>query len=104
MKTQKTTQHTPGPWAINRAGYLEMAGETCECSAADVSTLRAPYAEANANLRLVAAAPDLLAALEKAMRLYGVDMQPAHRDEFRAAIAKATRAPEPAAAPELEAA
>lgn len=39
--------------------------------------------------RLIAAAPDLLAALEKAMRCYGVDMQPAHRDEFRAAIAKA---------------
>jgi hypothetical protein len=33
--------------------------------------------------------PDLLAALEKVIRLYGVDLQPAHRDEIRSAIAKA---------------
>lgn len=38
---------------------------------------------------LTCAAPELLAALEKALRVYGVDMQPAHRDEFRLAIALA---------------
>lgn len=91
MTTHKTTQHTPAPWGINTHGFLEMNGKTTECSAADVSDFAASFEEATANLRLVAAAPDLLAALEKAMRVYGVDMQPAHRDEFRAAIAKATQ-------------
>ena len=36
-----------------------------------------------------AAVRDMLAALEMVIRNYGVDMQPAHRAEVRAAIAKA---------------
>lgn len=75
-----TSKHTPGPW------YIEIDDTTTRVES---KTFTICEYVSNCDADLISAAPDLLAALEKAMRCYGVDMQPAHRDEFRAAIAKA---------------
>jgi|SRR6185369_10158918 len=54
--TQKHTQHTPGPWAVNRSGNRIMVDTRMEtiCQANGV-----------ANARLIAAAPELLEALQQ---------------------------------------
>lgn len=49
-----TTKHTPGPWTPTR--------ETIEPNICDMTSSRSPE-ETAANARLIAAAPDLLAAL-----------------------------------------
>lgn len=72
------TNHTPGPWVI---GVSHVAGEYAIREGAD-PTDREPQClavvieigdaveQAKANARLIAAAPDLLAALESMLRLY----------------------------------
>lgn len=64
----KNTQHTPGPWsAVFGNGLLSVsvqAPTTHVCLVSKLPTLRCEEAEANA--RLIAAAPELLAALQKA--------------------------------------
>ena len=94
------TAHTPGPWRYERTDGIPVNGrhmisgavpgylaEVRDCVSGDVQ----------ANARLIAAAPDLLAALETAyMALIGY--LPAHRNDVtdaaigaaRAAITKAT--------------
>jgi hypothetical protein len=54
-------QHTPGPWEIseNEAGELDI----CEEVGGDMLADLAKCKNAQANSRLIAAAPDLLAAL-----------------------------------------
>ena len=96
-----TTTHTPGPWAIiadvpgHEIGYRAIVavddGELAE-------TICNPSPMGAANARLIAAAPDLLAALQYALERF--ECIPEHRDEIglyrtgarlaRAAIAKAT--------------
>lgn len=94
------SKHTPGPWSIG-----DDNNATCEVIAGPVAIPldrigRSPDAgseyiisrdEMSANARLIAAAPDLLAALERLERLSGSAMMtddPA-REWARAAIAKA---------------
>ena len=58
-----SAQHTPGPWAYNGATdiYSVDAGFTiCELYPADLIT-----GQAHSNARLIAAAPELLEALER---------------------------------------
>jgi hypothetical protein len=59
MTTQAT--HTPGPWEIskNEAGELDI----CEAGAGNMLADLAKCKNAEANARLIAAAPDLLEAL-----------------------------------------
>lgn len=58
------TQHTPGPWHRNiNAKYPVFAGEAPNHIHIASIMIGAPVAEREANLRLIAAAPDLLAAL-----------------------------------------
>lgn len=90
------TQHTPGPWrycktngspthgehviAGAKPGYL---AEVRDCGSGDVG----------ANARLIAAAPELLAALQAIVSSCGVridDPRVLHFDAAYAAIAKAT--------------
>ena len=90
------TQHTPGPWAVNPVGAVvdsfRATGEIVPVCALLWPTDVRSEDETEANARLIAAAPDLLAAL-KAL----VDVIDLHypRDHFtvltsaRAAIAKA---------------
>lgn len=98
-----TAQHTPGPWAI--------AGHYIGTLGVNVATVGYASGAEHANARLIAAAPDLLAALQYAAQfladeveqrgLAGSDMTD-YQDEaaqaldrVEAAIAKATGQPAP---------
>jgi hypothetical protein len=99
-----TTNHTPGPWQVNSNDPLHVCdadGESRGCSPiAFVQVGNDGRWTARANARLIAAAPDLLAALQHALERF--EAIPAHRDEMgiyrqsaaiaRAAIARATNA------------
>lgn len=76
-------KHTPGPWIYDETWALINAEHGSEIAA--VHAARGTKGEPQANARLIAAAPDLLAALVDAYeRLTG------DRSMIRAAIAKAT--------------
>lgn len=99
-------KHTPGPWSVPHMARDEVGcncayvlaepymGSICTISISDGKTIRdfgndcPPLDEAKANARLIAAAPDLLAAL--------IDLVEGHSiggaKRGRAAIAKATGA------------
>lgn len=100
--------HTPGPWHVSTGTPALDQGDALRISAAgvpkiaDVIARDVSYNQQAANARLIAAAPDLLAALRKAYELIE-DLQPvvlgesetAHYDRaihaaIRAAITKAT--------------
>ena len=119
----RTEQHTPGPWAVGPYGSdLEIQGggiqlarvRTTRAGVDELAEPRAvPIPEAGANARLIAAAPDLLAAL-LAMIAYREEWEASDQDGHhfmcdmldveeaactcgldaaRAAIAKATATP-----------
>lgn len=91
-----STKHTPGPWQLDHRGYTFIVAApkhgyiTRDVCRMDASTMSAFHREANA--RLIAAAPDLLTALEEVLP----HVEFSHRqfkaevDAARAAIAKAT--------------
>lgn len=89
-----TAQHTPGPWNIgtkNGARVWSENGETLIADADVSESLRKEIKKANA--RLIAAAPDLLAALKEADEDFareGFDKDGPYRAHIIAAIAKAT--------------
>lgn len=88
MKTIERTTHTPGPWRIGNAGKAIFPPQgiamIADCAGCD---------NARANARLIAAAPDLLAALkvlhDAVDALYPGIMLPAELAIARAAIARA---------------
>lgn len=94
-------KHTPGPWEVERVnsdyphdiclGY-DIPGEGCPILIATVFSDEddAPISvtEANANARLIAAAPDLLEACRRA--LDAVDRDTVEWDILSTAITKAT--------------
>lgn len=93
------SKHTPGPWNCMRASAAGREIITSEVSPVDVCVLshfNKSAAEIDANARLIAAAPDLLEALENLLCLYkmgkpnhfGDNLQPVI--DAKAAIAKAT--------------
>lgn len=95
--------HKPGPWEVcddhpDRACYHIRAKSRVWDFGDDVATIYSPGdAEADANARLIAAAPDLLAVLEEICRTWDVSNALHHVGEpsylhrkARAAIAKAT--------------
>ena len=67
MKTtnETTVQHTPGPWHIGMKPGPMVYGPSGEQAADLRCGAMLPSDEARANLRLIAAAPELLAALEE---------------------------------------
>jgi len=83
----KNIKHTPGPWGVK--GWRVTIPGTGEV------TLAAPgvtTATADANARLISAAPELLAALEfcsDALNTEAGGLYEAHIKQARAAIAKA---------------
>lgn len=92
------TSHTPGPWYRNiNAKYPVFAGEAPKHVHIASILKGAPESEREANLRLIAAAPELLAALEQLERYSaGDDLSPYSPDDInyarsaaRAAITKA---------------
>jgi hypothetical protein len=65
--TTQNAQHTPGPWTVsdwNQAPSTAVIGSDASCIARTFSPLAGTIKDAQANARLIAAAPDLLAALE----------------------------------------
>jgi hypothetical protein len=95
-----TTKHTPGPWAIRTAAtyrsQVEAIGPKGRADVvARITTPRKGGAEASdANAHLIAAAPVMLAALERVERILVnlCNEYPGHQpdlDAIRAAIAKA---------------
>jgi len=100
-ESSKKPTHTPGPWEVDTicntdmvyaANGLRVATTYCEGQDEDM-----PWEEVEANARLVAAAPDLLAGLEAAEAIISGLMAEFDEDEndvpsiigIRAAIAKA---------------
>ena len=69
-----TTKHTPGPWSLGERGMIEAEprdGPLSEAVGA-VAFVYGPFDfHGQANARLIAAAPDLLAACEAALRGHG---------------------------------
>lgn len=81
--------HTPGPWAADQYGLIYTGKNRLHIAKA-ITTGMGQAADANA--RLLAAAPALLASLEKLVR--AIDRAPANfadglADEARAVIAQA---------------
>jgi hypothetical protein len=56
-----TTQHTPGPWRVTAAKVMAENGRAI--CLIENRKLHEGFQESSANARLIAAAPDLLAAL-----------------------------------------
>lgn len=94
-----TTQHTPGPWITGDASIWAL--DDCEFHAIVDCPLNQTCRDTEtawANARLIAASPDLLAALENMVSHFPhwaaqIDMKQIDRDAIgmaRAAIAKAT--------------
>lgn len=90
-------KHTPGPWvavSVGGFGEYEIHARGKDIAAVNVSDGMdepTPF-PAEANARLIAAAPDLLAALQNLMTPFGSDIErraPALFKNMRAAIAKA---------------
>lgn len=92
MNEQK---HTPGPW---EARFFEDDEEYAICVSADIgyrgiATVSVGFtdevdAEQHANAALTAAAPDMLAALERTVEIYE-DEAPIMAADLKAVIAKA---------------
>jgi hypothetical protein len=87
-----TSSHTPGPWvsAVSMTGGIAVfAGKH---SNHILATARDPYGDAKcvaeANTRLISAAPDMYVALEAAW-LFKADMDRSTRDLIDAAMRKA---------------
>ena len=90
------SKHTPGPWRAEKHPqhdhvhcselWMIIAGEPDDCSDAEIAQVIAYEAEANA--RLIAAAPDMLEALKEARALLRGCIGEAI-DRIDAALAKA---------------
>jgi len=111
-ETKGKAGHTPGPWHIEfGADFIAIGCEAERCQIVAYATRDGlPCLAPPANARLIAAAPDLLEALQKMVERFG-DFAPGKPFEFpgdhpvsiaRAAIAKATGgASSPLSAPDL---
>ena len=85
MKMMKTTQHTPGPWSVSTYGNVMKK----TCTVAKIEQMPGDFdSEKQANANLIAAAPELLEALQEIVCTYGF-REPDIREIARVAIAKA---------------
>jgi len=101
IETLGRWEHTPGPWELADIGdYSDfdgnsrvVLGDDRRIAVVKVTPGSALFAESDANARLIAAAPDLLAALEAMVRDADRNQRPGGGsdvpDSARAAIAKA---------------
>jgi hypothetical protein len=84
------TQHTPGPWRIGDAGFTVFGPPKPGALAETIAPVKS-----RANARLIAAAPEMLAALEALLDCEPALLSAKERKAYaiaRAAIAKATGA------------
>lgn len=80
-------RHTPGPWALSERSSACVRTADQDQRIAYLETADNTFETCEANARLIAAAPDLLAAVDKVVNNWG-DLH--HKDlmQLRAAIAK----------------
>lgn len=89
MKTILT--YTPGPWRIADSSEIHSESGQPVCSIAHEENSNLDSQTANANARLIAAAPDLLASLELIEKMFPEGAPGASASNVaRAAIVKAT--------------
>ncbi len=84
------SQHTPGPW-----DYYEEEGRYCiaangEDGGEGIAVTAGRHYDRESNAALIAAAPDLLDALQECLKLAGGADYTRIMDKAKAAIAKAT--------------
>lgn len=92
-------QHTPAPWSTDGDAYsgnLDVISPTGRIAMIDCEFSEAPESVSEANAHLIAAAPDLLAALIELSNYVFDEYTASHplcerAAEARAVIAKATR-------------
>lgn len=92
-----STQHTPGPWHVSKASptrVIESGPRGNSIAKMGLNLGVCSQGEAESNARLIAAAPELLEALQEMINCYADELpngkeRPVVR-EARAAIAKAT--------------
>ena len=85
--------HTPGPWIVDAPGMV--ATKATGADGWEICDIRDDVPECDANADLIAAAPELLEALEALTANYA-DVEPGgskNVDKARAALAKARGAP-----------
>ena len=87
------TKHTPGPWVTDPRYfgnvYCDDATGSLVAKCGRFEFVSRPAEELAANTRLIAAAPDLLAALEAMVEFYDSDgLENGAAEQARAAIAK----------------
>lgn len=105
MNTKEAAKHTPGPWmvqmrrgSLGTRGHIAVLGPDFGSGHGDVVRTMGTTEREEANARLIAAAPELLAAVKEARTL--LEMNNARRDmmtdreralwnTIRAAVAKA---------------
>lgn len=80
------SKHTPGPWSTNHVGFTHAKNGAC---IAEVGIDVLPFDEVEANANLIAAAPDLLEALESALTILTDSVGDFDYDKALAAIARA---------------
>ena len=92
-----STQHTPGPWKLDGAantGDLDIISPTGRIAMLDCEFSEASEDVLTADARLIAASPELLAALQRALAAieyyHAREGSPETLADARAAIAKAT--------------
>ena len=81
------TKHTPGPWRWNTAAGIYGSNNKRCANVFVQDEIKLPDDEIDANARLIAAAPDLLALVRSYATTYPLDE---YYDKATAAIAKAT--------------
>jgi hypothetical protein len=94
MKTETNTKHTPGPWSFDGHGINTSGARLATINkTAQISTGKGWRAigqpESDANAKLMAAAPELLACIEDILDAGG-DLNAMDFDRYRSAIALAT--------------
>lgn len=93
MVRHMSTNHTPGPWEYKEPyGAVAVKGKTvCMTDNHYVATEWAPFPESEerrANGRLIAAAPELLAAVEAALSV-DIPLRYGIREQMESAVLKA---------------
>jgi len=89
MEKQMSEKYTPGPWVAD-GPFVGTASETRELNHDILSACHDNFNQALANAKLIAAAPDMLEALEKAEKwLKGWASAEHELEIIQAAIAKA---------------
>lgn len=84
------SNYTPGPWVVQETNFAQQKNVYAQTDKPPIATVYGSTGENEANARLIAAAPDLLAALKECITAVDVTMYGMAIHNARAAIAKAT--------------